>query len=44
MTKKCIGCGSVLQTNDITKDGYVRENNYNLFKDFYEYNIMSLGG
>ncbi len=23
---------------------FVRENNYNLFKDFYEYNIMSLGG
>ncbi len=28
MIKKCIGCGSVLQTTDITKDGYVREENY----------------
>jgi len=28
MIKKCIGCGSILQTKDITNDGYVREENY----------------
>ena len=25
MTKKCIGCGIVLQSNDKSKEGYIRE-------------------
>lgn len=29
MNKKCIGCGSLLQTEDIDKEGYIREENYN---------------
>lgn len=28
MTKKCIGCGSVLQVTDENKDGYIDKNNY----------------
>ena len=28
MTKKCIGCGAVLQVDDEEKDGYVRQENY----------------
>lgn len=28
MNKKCIGCGSLLQTKDINKEGYIREENY----------------
>lgn len=28
MIKKCIGCGSILQTKDINQDGYVDEKNY----------------
>lgn len=30
MTKKCIGCGSVLQSEDIKKDGYVKQINYDI--------------
>ena len=30
MTKKCIGCGAILQVEDITKDGYVRKENYDI--------------
>lgn len=33
MTKKCLGCGAVLQYKDILKDGYVKEEN----KDKAEY-------
>lgn len=29
MTKKCIGCGIVLQSNDKSKEGYVREDKIN---------------
>ena len=28
MNKKCIGCGSVLQSNDVDKEGFVRSNVY----------------
>lgn len=28
MTKKCLGCGSILQFEDNTKEGYVEEKNY----------------
>lgn len=30
MIKKCIGCGATLQVEDITKDGYVRKENYDM--------------
>ena len=30
MTKKCIGCGALLQTNNIVQDGYVQEKNYEI--------------
>ena len=30
MIKKCIGCGSLLQTDDVSKDGYVRKENYDI--------------
>ena len=29
MTKKCIGCGSILQSNDKAKEGYIREEKIN---------------
>ncbi len=28
MIKKCIGCGSILQTEDMTKEGYIDKENY----------------
>ena len=30
MIKKCIGCGSLLQVDDVSKDGYVRKENYDI--------------
>lgn len=30
MIKKCIGCGALLQMDDIEKDGYVRKENYDI--------------
>lgn len=27
MTKKCLGCGAILQSSDINKDGYINEQN-----------------
>lgn len=30
MTKKCIGCGSILQVDDVSKEGYVRKENYDI--------------
>lgn len=30
MTKKCVGCGAILQVEDIAKDGYVRKENYDI--------------
>lgn len=30
MIKKCIGCGALLQTDDVAKDGYVRKENYDI--------------
>ena len=27
MNKKCMGCGSLLQTKDVTKEGYIKEEN-----------------
>lgn len=30
MTKKCTGCGAVLQTDDINLDGYVKKENYDI--------------
>lgn len=30
MTKKCNGCGAILQVNDVNKDGYVKAENYDI--------------
>jgi len=47
MTKKCIGCGETLQTEDINKDGYVKNENYDIcercfkIRNYGEYKVVN---